>query len=119
MPSKQAHVAQYKHNKQFVKTGIKDTNTYCDWYITAVFYSVLHLVDATLADEDEHPSTHVDRNAIVWNSPATRAVRRDYQQLYGLSQKSRYQCIEITDQDARIAQQVLDNFESEFVELTK
>jgi len=108
------HVEKYKHNKEFATEEIHDADKYGDWFIVALFYAGLHLIDAELAGYKLSPSDHKDRNFQVRQPELfSKAVRDDYLALYSLSQKARYACVAISSKDTYNAQMHLESIESE------
>ncbi|HEV2120506.1 MAG TPA: hypothetical protein VGS11_10465 [Candidatus Bathyarchaeia archaeon] len=71
---------------QFLRTT---TPTYLDWEVIAIFYSMLHLVDAYLIHAHNlTPANHKERNTFV--RTLIRPIRREYDELRDLSEKARY-----------------------------
>lgn len=92
MPSQQEHLWQYRHNASFVtflRTS-EGASIYMDWEITAMFYTLLHLVDAILVGKGYKPNDHQGRNGYVNRVDSFRQVRRDYMALASYSHAARY-----------------------------
>ncbi len=92
MPSQQEHLWQYRHNASFVtflRTS-EGASLYMDWEITAMFYTLLHLVDAILVEKGFKPNDHQGRNGYVNRVDSFRQIRHDYMALASYSHAARY-----------------------------
>lgn len=112
MPERKYHLAKVKYNLD-VSRHIKDTTTYTDWAVVALFYSALHLVDAFLDGEhdlpkdERHPRKHSasaaegnggrGRNQLVQS--LLKPVRKEYRSLEEASRRARYD-MEVLGPDA-------------------
>lgn len=96
MPALQQHLAQAVRNEEFANTLTSIQTRFTQWEITALFYSGLHYIDAFLATQEQHPSNHQERRRMVGQLTTLRA---EYENLYGLSIKARYDIEEFTCQD--------------------
>ena len=103
MSTKAKHIEQYYHNKNFAQKGINNTDVYLDWYIIAIFYSGLHLLEAYMAERNYHSNSHADRENILKNLLEDDEFIA-YKALYNMSLKARYTCMKMINQDAVIAQ---------------
>ena len=96
MPALQQHISQAIRNEEFAD-AISDLQTrFTQWEITALFYAVLHYMDAFLATRGHHPSNHRERRRFVADFTN---LHREYENLYDLSMKARYATAEFTTQD--------------------
>jgi len=63
-----SHLAQARHNFQLYRK-LKDEGEFLDWAVTALFYTVLHLIQACLldiaADAFDYPKSHEQRDAFI------------------------------------------------------
>ena len=96
MPALQQHIAQGVRNEELAEAIGGLQIRFTQWEITALFYSGLHYVDAFLATQEQHPSNHQERRRLVGQLTTLRA---EYENLYGLSIKARYDMEEFTRQD--------------------
>ena len=96
MPGLQQHLAQAARNEEFADTISALQTRFTQWEITALFYGVLHYIDAFLATQGHHPSNHQERRRLV---AQLTSLQREYENLYDLSIKARYATTEFTPQD--------------------
>lgn len=96
MPALQQHIAQVVRNEEFANTIGGFQARFTQWEITALFYSGLHYMDALLATQGHHPSNHQERRRLVGQ---LTSLQREYENLYDLSIKARYDTNEFTPQD--------------------
>ena len=96
MPGLQQHLAQAARNEEFADTISGLQTRFTQWEVAALFYSVLHYVDAFLATQGHHPSNHQERRRLVGQLPS---AQREYENLYDLSIKARYTTTEFSPQD--------------------
>lgn len=68
MPSKETHLEQYQHNRDFLEHGISDTNKFADWAVTVTFYCAVHIVEAALANIFHLGHTMVFPIKVMFNS---------------------------------------------------
>lgn len=108
---KEKHIEKYKHNKEFIDKGIKNTDDFLDWYVVAIFYCSVHLMEAFLSQKNIHSENHGDRKDFL-RKELDQDVFQDYLGLYNLSRKARYDCIDIGTKDAMFAQQYKDSIVS-------
>ena len=96
MPTLQQHIGQAIRNEEFADTISGLQTRFTQWEITALFYSVLHYVDAFLATHEHHPSSHRERRRLV---AQFTSLQRENEKQYDLSIKARYATSEFTSQD--------------------
>ncbi len=92
MPSKENHVTQARHNRQFWTSHDLDTTRFRDWVVTGIFYEAVHWVEAYLATKGDHPTTHGQRNHAMQLYKDLDAVLVDYDVLKTESENARYNC---------------------------
>lgn len=70
-------------------------NEHLDWAVTALFYAVLHYMDACLLPR-YNPPDHGTRNKFIRRTPELRSVFPDYRVLQEKSRDARYECFDPT-----------------------
>lgn len=110
MATKEKHLEKYRHNKAFSQRGIVDTDVFMDWYIVAMFYCGVHLMEAYLAEKHLHSNCHADRENLLRDILDVDEMIA-YKALYSMSLKSRYECIDIINHDTIISQEYLYSLE--------
>ena len=124
MGSRAWHIARAEHNYKAAE-HLKQTE-FTDWALTALFYSALHHVHSSLADQpglykdERHPRKHsAPRGAQYGGRGVNQLVRDlyepihvDYISLFELSMRTRYESKLITDIYERTHEQweVVRNF---------
>ncbi len=83
----QNHIAQWKHNREFLLAISPD---YPDWLVTVTFYVALHAVDTLLRFDKINPTTHAFRNAVLLRTNRYMEIRGGYMPLYNLCRTVRY-----------------------------
>ena len=101
MPTKDEHVLQARHNRQFWFSHNLDTTPYRDWVVTGIFYEAVHWVEAFLAGKGTHPNTHGQRNAEMSRYSELDQILVDYDVLKADSENARYACYLHTAEDIR------------------
>lgn len=71
-----------------------------DWAVTILFYTALHLVEATLAP-NVHSANHSERFSNVYSHRYLRPLAYHYRHLYDASLDSRYDCWQFTPTDVQ------------------
>ena len=106
MADARTHRVQAAYNRH-VGEGLL-VNGYCDWAVTACFYSALHQVDAVLASYaghtvPYHPSRHKDRESaiLLLRSVFPADVFDAYMKLKQASEDARYRCVRPKDEEVR------------------
>jgi hypothetical protein len=100
MSARSEHLAKAEHNEELsylLADANADGKGFEDWEVIALFYAAVHLVDARLAADNEHPTSHVEhrqgmprgRNALV--RQLLPLLWGDYRQLENLSHRARYE----------------------------
>ena len=93
----QEHLSLAEKNEQFAETIASLPQRFTEWEITVLFYSALHYASAFLASKGHNPQNHSRRNDLIGNLTNAGA---DYQNLYRLSQNTRYRGMQYTLQQA-------------------
>jgi len=105
MPTKIEHLKQAMHNTDVSTLLGGSACSACDWEVTTLFYSVVHLIEAkmgTLGLPHNSRERHKYRKQFVHSF--YRQVAADYDALYTKCRRARYDCIDVTPQhvaDAR------------------
>lgn len=84
------HARQSAHN-QDAQCYLSESSQYPDWEITALFYSVIHIIDEYLESVGKKPRNHGERRALVRENLPD--VYKDYRALYALCRKVRYMIV--------------------------
>lgn len=88
MGSRDDHIRQWKHNRDFLGLIPPD---YPDWLVTVTFYVALHAVDALLAhDGVTGVTSHDDRKRVLIYTNRYAGIQRSFLPLYDLSRTVRY-----------------------------
>jgi hypothetical protein len=87
MASRDSHIVQWKHNREFICTISAD---YPDWIVTACFYVGVHAIDTLLAHDKIYPTSHDYRNEVLVKTNRYSLIYRAYNPLYTLSRTVRY-----------------------------
>jgi len=86
MPSADQHSEKYLHNKKLLSiAGFR--SEFADWFITALFYGTVHLVECELEKHSHHSKDHGDRRNWVAKLPAFAGIRAEYTLLDNQSQR--------------------------------
>jgi hypothetical protein len=101
MPGINDHLDQVAHNQNFLRLLRWFSRFFPDWLVTAEFYTALHVVDAYLATNNIHPTTHTLRGQCIFTDLALRPIYREYQDLENLSRDVRYEVYTLTQQDLK------------------
>lgn len=108
-----AHIAKAEHNVEFIRRGISTVKgvPFLDWIVTVHFYAAVHYIEATLARVDGHPQNHVERRELMQEHHKlfSKECLCEYKSLQALSHKARYMTDEIDDEEAKLAQDCLEN----------
>lgn len=97
MPSKEEHLKQANKNERFYVTFELDDTEFLDWAVTALFYCILHYVDAFLADRlNHHPLHHGQRTPYVARCQGLNHIYGEYMKLKDESEKARYRLSQFT-----------------------
>lgn len=83
------YVDQSTHNQEISNVLNKLVYQSCDWEITTMFYSALHLTNEYLIQQEiTMPTNHKVRNGLI--KSLLLPIYPEYQKLFYLSQRSRY-----------------------------
>lgn len=105
MGSKYEHKKNYERNKALASSNLISKDENRDWNITIKYYSILHLVDSTYADESIHPGDHRERKKAIRNKYG-KSFLSTYVALEGYSRQARYDCIPITKESLEIVDNI-------------
>ena len=99
MPTEAEHLTQARHNMDILNSFCSGTvpyptTAYPDWAVTLAFYTVVHLVEARLAQYGIHSTNHLQRNNEIQRR--FRPIWRNYNQLQNNSRRARYEFIHPT-----------------------
>ncbi len=92
MPGKSAHIKKAERNLKLSEEDIfnPEKTKYLDWYVTTLFYTAVHYVDAILATIDIHPTQHKYRKSLVYKVSPLPLIQHEYSMLIQASRRSRY-----------------------------
>lgn len=102
------HIAQAKHNLQFLGIVNRSTNDYPDWQVTICFYTALHLANAHLSKHSLQYRQHKAVNYALnpFNSESKYRLPMPeyeaYMSLQRLSRRSRYL---VNEKDGNVARE--------------
>lgn len=89
----QDHRNKYTENKEILETLFDVANKkHCNWITTICFYTVVHMVEAKMAKEQNlHSHSHKEREEMMYNSGLfSMKVLQMYKQLESNSRTARY-----------------------------
>jgi hypothetical protein len=90
MSTKAQHHAQWQHNRGFIKSI---DEKYCDWVVTAMFYTAVHAVQLLLEHDNVRGVIgHTGRNQILKKVSRYREIWNNYRPLFDAARASRYDC---------------------------
>ena len=112
MGTEAQHKSLYERNKKLSNSNLISKPENRDWKITMRFYSILHLMDSQYA-MNIHPYDHKERRKVI-EEKLGLSVYSTYKVLEKLSQKSRYDCIEITEKNVNDAERIAGMLENAF-----
>lgn len=114
MPGVDRHIEQARSNLAFTRSASFADGGYRDWFVTGLFYTAVHLIDARLADlfgNGGHPRDHAERrdrlDHLLRVSILPQVVHDSYNDLWDLSLKARYSCRPVTQSDVDHAAELL------------
>lgn len=120
MPNVKQHLAKVRSNKNMLgHLGEAENTKFPDWFVTVVFYTALHGIEAMLCQEiGLHTHTHIEREeALRRRLPAIDTTfLKAYRALYTQSHQARYMAdkkFEMTNQDCEDALKSLQVIETE------
>ncbi len=87
MSTRQDHIQQWKHNRQFASSIEPE---YHDWIVTAIFYTAVHAIDTLLAHDKVVIHNHETRNKALQLTNRYEFINKKYDALYSLCRTIRY-----------------------------
>lgn len=99
MPTRDVHIQQAEHNRQFWSSLNVTPPLFVDWVVTGIFYEALHWVEAFLASRDKHSATHNERLLALQQYAQMQSIRNDLFVLKNDSENARYRCYRHSAQD--------------------
>lgn len=63
MPERHEHIAQFEHNSSLSQAPLFHDPDNLDWYIALCYFAAVHLIDAHLAGNDDHPVCEEERES--------------------------------------------------------
>ena len=113
MPSTCEHKEQYLHNKRLIESAGFRCN-FADWFITALFYGAIHLVECELAQKGDgwHTTNHDMRRNAIAREQTLKPVLSAYITLHNESVRARYGCVAFTPQDLKTAEEKFKEIET-------
>jgi len=94
MPNASEHLAKVRSNKSVLDHfGDAGSTKFSDWYVTVVYYTAMHCVEAIFDQEKSwHTLTHKERDEkLLKHFPALdMEFKRAYWRLYQQSREARY-----------------------------
>jgi len=108
VPSNKWHSSKCKHNLAANQVITQHSRGFLDWEATTLFYSALHLIDSKLArislGGGVHPVNHSERRKEVGQNLSI-GVAKNYNALYLLSRRARYEQAKVSQVDIKDAQE--------------
>lgn len=101
MPTKEQHIVQAQHNRDFWSNYDLDSTTFRDWVVNGIFYEAVHWTEAVLSKRNEHSDNHSERLNSVRRYPETQPIAVDLEQLKQDSENARYRCYGYTADEIR------------------
>ncbi len=90
MPSKNNHLSTARDNRDLAVSLVEAEPRSLAWATTISFYAALHLVEAALAESNEHFDNHATRNIHLKKTKNLQHIWQHYKPLYDHSMKARY-----------------------------
>jgi hypothetical protein len=110
VPERSKHRERAVKNENLARSVLDlDDEFQVDWFVTMLFYSAVHYVDAFLAGKNVHPPDHGSRDSAIENNASISAIYNDYRRLKDRSTKARY---EIANFHKNQLPPIVQNFEN-------
>lgn len=90
MPTQQQHLAQAKHNEDFINSFDLQTTPYLDRVVNGIYYAALHYVESYLALQGKHPRSDRYRDEMFPQLGDLRPIYADFRTLRDYSRGARY-----------------------------
>ncbi len=98
MPSKTKHISIATKNERLFE--YLDDSPFSEWAATGLFYSLLHYIEAYLADRSSHHSaSHSDREPWMERISDLRTIYGKYRYLKDQSRQGRYFSLRFTSDE--------------------
>ena len=102
MPSKRKHVSMATKNERFFEHFDLDNSPFLEWAVTGLFYSLIHYIEAYLADRlNDHTSSHFDREPRMDRISDLRRIYNEYRHLKDQSRQGRYLGLRFTSDEVK------------------
>lgn len=105
MASSEQHLSKAERNENLYRDLCRLEYTepeYTEWEVVALFYSLLHYVEAyRVVRERQNSNNHSDRNKFVWESADSREIWHAYSYIYRLSMTARYEVVSFSTEEVR------------------
>lgn len=112
------HIQKAKHNERFYLSLDLYQSPYKDWFVTGIFYTALHLIDAYLATKDIHPFSHGMRDDWIKKNRELDKIWFAYRDLKEFRMKASYKIHDFNAQEIeKEVLPVLDSIKSDLVRL--
>lgn len=117
MPSLAQHKMKYQHNKSFLNEF--NNQKYIDWAIVVDFYCVVHIIEAYLASKGTGCYNHKTRRKFVSQELVLKKYYNEYDAIYSLSKKARYDGVKLKSSNLALANSILSQFEKNILSMLK
>ena len=105
MASREQHLRKAERNENLYRDLCRLEHTepeYTEWEVVALFYSLLHYVEAyRVVRERQNSDNHSDRNRFIWESADLREIWHAYSYIYRLSMTARYEVVPFSAEEVR------------------
>lgn len=105
MGSVSEHLSKAERNENLYRDlcSLESTEPeYTEWEVVALFYSLLHHVEAyRVVRERQNSDNYSDRNRFIWESADLREIWPSYSYIYRLSMTARYEVVSFSAEEVR------------------
>jgi hypothetical protein len=110
------HYTQAQRNEAFYRQIGGSQSPTPEWAVTALFYTVVHEIEAALRAAGHAPSRdHRDRKAKI--RKLSRALAKEYESIERLSRQARYDCIRHSQMHIALAEARLPFIRAKIAEI--
>lgn len=103
MPSKTKHLSIATKNEKFFDHFDLNNSPFIEWAVTGLFYSLLHYIDAYLAERLKcHPRIHGTRTTLVSTESDLHGIYDKYRYLKDQSEGARYYGVSFTPKTRQV-----------------